>query len=270
MELAALGAALALAGAAGGFLAGLFGLGVGVVLVPVMVALPLTPGVTPDSQMKVALAVSLAVTVPTSALAMIAHARRGALDMKLLKALAPGMLAGVMLGCWGATVLPAGVLQAVFGVVALAVACWLGLAGAHPHMAHALPPEPWRALISAIVGGVSAMMGVGGGTLGVPALVLFGSPIGPAVALGSGFGVLIASPATLGLIWAGLDAPGRPLYGVGYLDLLVVAIVLPVALLATPLGARMAHRLPPVLLRRGFAGFMGLVGIKMLWAALAG
>ncbi|RVT99161.1 sulfite exporter TauE/SafE family protein [Rhodovarius crocodyli] len=267
MDAVALAACLAIAGAAGGFLAGLFGLGVGVVLVPVMTALPLMPGVTEGNRMPVALAVSLAVTVPTSALAMAAHARRGSLNMPLLKRLAPGMLAGVLLGCWGAVTLPASVLQAVFGLVALLVGLWLGLAGPQSRLADSLPGEPARAALAAVVGAISAMMGVGGGTLGVPALVLFGTNIGEAVALGSGFGVLIAAPATLTLIWAGWGASGTPLYGLGYLDLAAMVVVLPLALLATPIGARAAHRLPPMVLRKGFAGLMALLGVKMLWAA---
>jgi uncharacterized membrane protein YfcA len=267
MDLLALAVCLAIAGAAGGFLAGLFGLGVGVILVPVMTALPLMPGVTEANRMPVALAVSLAVTVPTSALAMTAHARRGSLNMPLMKQLAPGMLAGVLLGCWGAITLPASTLQAVFGVVALLVGLWLGLAGPQSRLSDRLPPEPARSGVAAAVGGVSAMMGVGGGTLGVPALVLFGTNISEAVALGSGFGVLIAAPATLALIWAGWGITGAPMYGLGYLDLAAMLVVLPLALLATPLGARAAHRLPRLLLRKGFAGLMALLGVKMLWAA---
>ncbi len=253
------------AGAVGGVLAGLFGVGVGVVLVPVMAGLLPLPGVDEALLIKLAIGTSLAMTAPTSWLAAQRHARGGTLDAGLLRRWAPGMVLGVLAGVALAGLVPGAVLIAVFGVTSLLVAFYVGLAGPGWRLGEAVPKGLGGQGLAALVGGVSAAMGVGGGTLGVPALVLFGVPVARAVGTAGGFGVLIAVPATLGMIGAGWGLPGRGFGALGFVSLPGVALMLPVAMLATPWGVRLAQRLPARLLRSSFAVLMALLGLRMLY-----
>ncbi len=262
MDWLALAPGLILAGAAGGVLAGLFGIGVGVVLVPVMAGLLPLPGVEEALRIKLAIGTSLAMTVPTSWLAARGHAARGTLDAGLLRRLAPGMLLGVGLGVVLAGWVPGGVLVLVFGAVALLVAGLFLLPGAR--IAAALPGGLWGQALAAGVGGVSAMMGVGGGTLGVPALVLFGVPVGRAIGTAAGFGVMIALPASLGFVLAGWGLEGRGAGALGFVSLPGVALMLPPAMLATPFGVALAQRLSARVLRHSFAAGMAAIGLRML------
>ena len=248
-----------LAGACGGLLAGLFGLGVGVVLVPVMVGLLPLPGVEEAVRAKLAIGTSLAMTVPTSWLAARRNARLGSLDLGLLRRLAPAVLLGVALGVGCAAWVSGAVLTVVFGVVALGVAAYV----AWPTRPRPLPAL-LRQAVAALVGGLSAMMGVGGGTLGLPFLVLLGVPVGMAVGTAAGLGVLIALPAALGMVLAGWGVPGRGVAALGYVSLLGLALMLPPAMLATPWGVRLAHRLPARALRLIFAAIMAGLGLRML------
>ncbi len=257
-------AAVLLLGAAGwlgGLLAGLFGVGMGVALVPAMVAAAPLLGVAPAVAVKLALGTSLALTVPTSALAAWRQHRAGRLDQALFRAWLPGMAAGVLAGTLAAAVVPAEALALLFGVLALAVAACL--AAPQARLRDAPPAVP---ALPAAVGGLSVLMGVGGGTLGVPAMSLFGVPIGRAVATAAAFGVVVSAPATLGLVVAGWGAAGRPWGSLGWVSLPVVALVLPLALWAAPMGVRLAEQARPLLLRRAFALFMALVGCRMLLA----
>ncbi len=262
MEWLWLAPGLVLAGLAGGLLAGLFGIGVGVVLVPLMAGLLPLPGVEEALRVKLAIGTSLAMTVPTSWLAARGHAARGTLDAALLRRLAPGMLVGVGLGVVLAGWVAGALLVLVFGVVALVVAGLFLMPGMR--LGAALPGGLPGQALAGVVGGVSAMMGVGGGTLGVPALVLFGVPVGRAIGTAAGFGVMIAAPASLGLVLAGWGLEGLGMGALGFVSLPAVALILPPAMLATPWGVRLAQRLPGRALRLGFAAMMAALGLRML------
>jgi uncharacterized membrane protein YfcA len=108
------------------------------------------------------------------------------------------------------------------------------------------------------------MMGIGGGTVGVPVLTMFGTPIREAVATSSAFGLIIAIPATIGFILAGLGAEGRPPYSWGWVNLVGFALIVPSSILATPWGVRLAHSIPPLLLKRAFAVFLAITSARML------
>lgn len=255
----ALALGLLLTGAGGGLVAGLFGMGVGVVLVPVLAGLLPLPGVDPALRVKMAVGTSLAMTVLTSWLTARRNARLGSMDAALLRGLAPGVLVGVLVGVTLTSWVSGAALSLVFGVAALAVAA---LVAWPPRPL--TPPEPLRQSLAALVGGVSAMMGVGGGTLGVPFLVALGVPVRTAVGTAGALGVLIALPAALGMVAAGWGVAGRGEWAVGYVSLLGATLMLPPALLATPVGVWLAHRLPPWVLRLAFAGLMVTLGLRML------
>jgi uncharacterized membrane protein YfcA len=110
------------------------------------------------------------------------------------------------------------------------------------------------------------MMGIGGGTLGVPLLSLLGYPIRAAVATASAFGVIIAIPATIGLIWGGWSDPRVPPFSLGYVSLIGFALIAPTSIIATPWGVKLAHTIPPLLLKRAFAVFLAITSARMFWS----
>jgi uncharacterized membrane protein YfcA len=123
-----------------------------------------------------------------------------------------------------------------------------------------------RAALGVGIGSVSAMMGIGGGTLGVPLLSLLGYPIRAAVATASAFGVIIAIPATLGMILGGWGDARVPPFSLGYVSLIGFALIAPSSIIATPWGVKLAHTIPPLLLKRAFAVFLAITSARMFWS----
>ncbi|MBM3586458.1 MAG: sulfite exporter TauE/SafE family protein [Alphaproteobacteria bacterium] len=116
------------------------------------------------------------------------------------------------------------------------------------------------------IGSVSAMMGIGGGTLGVPLLSLLGYLIRAAVATASAFGVIIAIPATIGRIWGGWSYPRVPRFSFGYISLIGFALIAPTSIIRTPWGVKLAHSIPPLVLTRAFAVFLAITSARMFWS----
>ena len=112
------------------------------------------------------------------------------------------------------------------------------------------------------------MMGIGGGTVGVPILSAFGAPIRSAVATASAFGIIISVPATIGFIWAGWGNPQLPPFSLGYVNLVGAALIVPSSMIAAPWGVKLAHSIPPLLLKRLFALFLALTSARMLWSLI--
>jgi uncharacterized membrane protein YfcA len=263
--LAWLALAMAGTGLVSGLLAGLLGVGGGIVIVPVLFhVLPLF-GVPQDAQMKIAVATSLATIIPTSIVSARKHHAEGAMDVPLLKALSIPMFLGVLGGTLAAATLRGEALTLVFGLIALLVALNMGLTGVDFRIRDRFPAGPAGAGIGAGIGGISAVMGIGGGTVGVPILSMFGTPIRQAVATASAFGLIISVPATLGLMLAGIGAPGRPPYSLGWVNLVGFALIVPSSIIATPWGVKLAHSIPPLLLKRAFAVFLGITSLRMFW-----
>lgn len=242
-----------------GVLAGLLGVGGGIVIVPALYHVFSYLEVDPAIRMHLAVGTSLATIIPTSIRSVLGHRKRGAVDGALMRAWAAPILIGVIAGTALAAVVSSTGLMAVFATVALAVAV---------HMAFGHPD--WRikerlpgGLIPALIGAISAMMGIGGGTLSVPVLSLFAYPIHRAVATAAGFGLLIAVPATVGFVVAGWDNAALPSWSLGYVSLIGFTLIVPATLLSVPLGVRLAHWMSAVVLRRAFALFLGLTAIRM-------
>lgn len=267
--LLAMAAGMAATGLFSGLLAGLLGVGGGIVIVPVLFHILPLFGVPEAAQMKVAVATSLATIIPTSIISARKHFARGTMDMALLRSLAPAMFAGAMLGTVLAVVLKGPVLSAIFALVALVVAVNMGFAGLDWRLREEMPRGAARAGIGAGIGGFSAVMGIGGGTLGVPVLSMFGAAIRSAVATSSAFGLVIAVPATLGLVLAGLGEAGRPPYSAGWVSLVGFALIAPASIIATPWGVALAHSISPLLLKRVFAVFLALTSLRMGWSLLS-
>ena len=263
-----LAAALIGAGLAAGLIAGLLGVGGGIVIVPVLFQLFTMLGIDPAITMHLAVGTSLASIVPTSISSVRAHVLRDAVDFTLLRVWTPGVVAGVMAGSALASVARGSILTGVFGTVAMLVALYMMLVPDGLRLSDTLPGRWAQRLIAAIIGCFSSMMGIGGGTLTVPSLVLCNYPIRRAVATSSAVGMIIAVPGTLGFMIAGWDVPGRPPFSIGFVSLLGLALTAPTAMLTAPIGGRLAHILDPRWLRRAFALFLMLTAARMFWTLL--
>jgi dihydropteroate synthase len=195
----------------------------------------------------------------------------GAVDPSLLRSWAPWIVLGVILGSMVARFAPQGVMLLVFATVALIVAGYMALAPEGMRLADDLPRGPVRWLIASLIGGVSSIMGIGGGTLSVPTLTLCSYPVRRAVGTGAAIGLLIAVPATVGMMVAGWDRVGLPVGSIGFVNVLGFAVLVPMTALMAPVGVRLAHRIPPRWLRRAFAAFLLLTALRMYadWFALA-
>jgi uncharacterized membrane protein YfcA len=267
--LAALAAAMALTGLVSGTLAGLLGVGGGIVIVPVLFNVFPFLGIHEAVQMKLAVATSLATIIPTSIQSARKHFAKGTMDVALLRSLAPSIMGGVMLGSVLAVWLQGGALTLVFALVAVAVALNMALTGVEWRLRPAFPTGAARHGLGGFIGTVSAMMGIGGGTVGVPILSMFGAPMRAAVATASAFGIIIAIPATIALVWAGWGNPLLPPLSLGYVNLIGLALIVPTSMLAAPWGVQLAHSIPPLLLKRCFALFLGVTAARMFYSLLA-
>jgi len=264
--LAGLAAAMALTGLASGTLAGLLGVGGGIVIVPVLFNVLPFFGIPETVQMKLAVGTSLATIIPTSIQSARKHFAKGTMDVALLRSLTPSIAVGVALGTLLAIWLKGDALTLVFALVAVAVAVNMALTSVTWRLRESFPEGAVRHGIGAFIGTVSAMMGIGGGTVGVPILSAFGAPMRSAVATASAFGIIIAVPATIGFIWAGWGDPLLPPFSLGYVNLVGVALIVPSSMIAAPWGVRLAHSIPPLLLKRLFALFLALTSIRMLYS----
>lgn len=268
-QLLALGSGLVVASVLAGIVAGLLGVGGGIVIVPVLFWMFATVRFPAELAMHMAVATSLATIVTTSISSMMAHNRRGAVDWALLRRWAPFLAFGALAGGLTARFFDATILTGVFGIVALLVALNLGTKGTLV-LSDRLPPLPVQMLLAAITGFVSSLMGIGGGTIGVPTMAAFSVPIHRAVGTASAFGIAIAAPAVFGFIISGWDVPGRPPLSLGYVSLIAAAIILPFTTFFAPMGARLAHRLEPIWVKRAFAVFLTITAIKMLQTSFFG
>jgi len=263
-ELILLVIALLAAGLLAGFLAGLLGIGGGGVLVPVLYEVFRVLDVDPAIRMHMALGTTLAIIVPTSIKSFAGHRARGAVDMELLKRVAPWVIAGVIVGVLTAKASSADTLKWVWVIAATLVAVKMALGRGDWRLSDDLPPFPWPEIAAAAIGFVSTLMSIGGATFVVPMLTLYGRPILSAVATASGIGPMIALPGVIGFAWAGWGVAGLPPLSVGFVNLLGVAIVAPLSVYAAPFGVRLAHNIPRRTLELAFAAFLASISIRFL------
>lgn len=255
-------------GAIAGFVAGLLGVGGGIVIVPVLFYVFTLLGIDEEVKMHVAVGTSLSTIIATSAMSVRAHWRRGAVDVPMLKRWSIAVFLGVVAGTMLATYVKGPVLTGVFAVVAFFVSIHMGLGKPHWRIADHLPGGIVEQAIAAMIGCVSAMMGIGGGTLSVPTLSLFGYPIHRAVGTAAAIGFVIGLPGTVGFVLGGLGVPDRPPFSFGYVSLVGLALILPTSMLLAPYGAHAAHALPKEKLKRAFALFLFITSLNMARSAL--
>lgn len=267
--LAPLAGVLLACGLAAGVLAGLLGVGGGIIMVPILYfVFGALDSVDPAVRMHMAVGTSLAAMIPTSIRSAMAHHRKGAVDLALFRRWLPGLLAGVLVGVIFAAWAKGPVLMAVFAVFAIVVALHMLFGRPEWRLADALPGVWAQRGMASGIAGVSVMMGIGGGTFTVPVLTLFGYPIHRAVGTAAAVGVLIAIPGAVGFVLGGLGEVGRPPWSLGYASLIGAAVLIPATVVAAPWGAALAHRLDPLWLRRAFALFLGATGLRMAFSLL--
>ncbi len=270
VDLITLAVAMLFTGVIGGILAGLLGVGGGIVIVPMLeFALGLV-GTDPSIRMHIAVATSLATIIPTSLSSSRAHFKRDAVDIGLVKNWAIWIFIGALVGTWLASQVHSRVLSGIFAVVAFLVAAKMILPLDDKTITRGVPRSPAMFPVPTLIGLVSTMMGIGGGSLSVPTLTAFGEPIHRAVGTAALFGLVIAVPGTLGFMMSGYGNPLLPVGSVGYVNLIGLALIAPTTVLAAPLGARLAHAMDKRYLTLLFGSFLLIVAIRMLIRTLAG
>jgi len=251
-------------GAVAGILAGLMGIGGGIVIVPALYFLFVWQGFADALLMQLAVATSLATIVFTSIASARAHHRRGAVLWPTVFRLGPGIVLGAIAGGLLARYLSSGGLRMFFGLFEIAVALQIGL-GAKPPAGRVLPGSLGMNLAGAGIGGLSALLGIGGGTLTVPFLLWCNVVIHQAVATAAACGLPIALAGALTMMAAGWDHPALPDHSLGYVHWPAALAIVAASFLAAPLGARLAHALPVMTLKRVFAVVLALIGLRMVF-----
>ncbi|MGB0698937.1 MAG: sulfite exporter TauE/SafE family protein [Parvibaculales bacterium] len=266
MELIILAAVLMTAGFLSGIVAGLLGVGGGMILVPVLFQTFIFFDLAAHLQIHMAVASSMAIICFTGSLSARSHFKRGAVDMEVVKSWGAFIAIGALAGAVAARFIAPGGLKIIFATLALTMAARMLLNENPGEAGEARIGAAMQKGLSSLVGFFSALMGIGGGTLSVPLLNASGRDVLRAVGTSSVFGVFIAIPATLGFMLAGRALPDLPDYALGYVNLLAVLAIIPTSMLAAPLGARLAHRLSKKALNTIFAGFLIVAGGRMLIA----
>lgn len=251
-------------GAFSGVVAGLLGVGGGIVLVPAFFYSFSALGYESAQLMQICLATSLATIIVTSLRSAMSHSKRGAVDWDILRAWAPGIVVGAVLGVLVAANLRSEVLQGIFGVMGILVGLYLAFGKTHWKLADEMPGGILRAMLSGAIGFMSVLMGIGGGTFAVPTMSLYGQPIHRAVATAAGFGVLIAVPSVIAFFFVQIPAEVRPPLTLGAVNLPAFGVVICMTVFTAPLGARLAHAMDPKPLKGIFAFFIIVVALNML------
>jgi uncharacterized protein len=252
---------LLLVGAIGGVLAGLLGIGGGLVIVPALVWLLLARGVPPDEAVPVAVATSLATMLMTAASAVWFQHRRGALDWPAVGRLAPAVAVGAAVGAGLAVAIPGRMLALVFSVIAAIIGLRMLLATTTRVIDRPAFPRLWW-LAAPLIGAISAMIGIGGGTFNVPYLARNGYTMVRAVAIASACGWPIAAGGALVFALTAVEAT-QLTWHVGHVWLPGMLLIGLAGMLTAPAGVALAHHLPAARLRRLFGLILLLVAVRL-------
>jgi len=255
-------------GVFGGFFAGLFGVGGGLTIVPLLFMLFAAQGFPVQHTMHLALGTSMATIVVTSISSMRAHHRHGAVRWDVVKAFAPGLMLGTFSGSFVVAWVPTRPLAMVFTAIVYYAALQLIL-DFKPKPHRSLPGALGMFAAGAAIGIVSSLVAAGGGFLSIPFMVFCNVAIHQAVGTSAALGFPIALAGTVGYVASGLKATGLPDYSLGYIYLPAFVGVVAMSFLMAPVGAKLAHRLPVKQLKRAFGGFLALLATKMLHGLLS-
>jgi uncharacterized membrane protein YfcA len=260
-----LGASVIFAGFVTGILAGLFGIGGGAVIVPVLFEVFRLVGVPESVRMQLCIGTSLAIIVPTAVSSYRAHKARGFVLTEVIRRWALPSMAGVAVGSVLAALAPPDTFEAAFVVIACLIAAKLLVGGGGWVLGTELPGAAAMTAYGFAIGLGSSLMGIAGGSLVTMILTLYGKPIHNAVATAAGLGVPITVAGTIGYLLAGLPHQALlPPLSVGFVSVIGVVLVAPISSWVAPLGARLAHRLSKRTLEIGFGLFLLLVASRFL------
>ncbi|MEA2935046.1 MAG: uncharacterized protein QOD74_1692 [Variibacter sp.] len=268
-EVALLAVGVLVGGAVTGLMAGLFGVGGGAIIVPVLYEIFRALGVPEEVRIQLCVGTSLAIIVPTSLRSFVVHRASGALPVEILKQWAIPVVIGVVLGSAIAAFAPAAAFKFFFVVLASLIAAKMLLGRENWRLGAELPGRTLMAAFGLFIGLYASLMGVGGGAVGTLILTLYGRSIHAAVAVSAGLGVLISTTGTIGFILAGLPRSDLlPPLSLGFVSLIGFVLMAPVTSFIAPFGARLAHALPKRQLEVAFGCFLLAVAIRFLFSLL--
>ena len=250
-------------GAVSGLLAGTFGIGGGLIVVPALVSVFALTGVDESVRMHLAIGTSLASIVLTSLTSVLAHHRRGAVVWRIVLALSPGVLVGGFLGAFIADALPYSGLKRIFALLVVAIAVYV-MMNRQPVAHRPLPAKPGLFASGCVIGCLSVLGGIGGGLLTGPFLLWCQVAIRNAVATAAAVTLPVATAGAIGFLITGLNATDLPDLTTGYIFWPAVAGITLSSVFVAPVGVRIAHAIPVVGLRRSFAILLAGVGVYML------
>lgn len=251
-------------GAAAGVLSGLFGIGGGLIIVPILIYVFTLQGVSPEVLTHLAVGTSLATIVFTSINSVIAHHRHGAVNWRAVRWLSVGIVGGSALGGLTASYLSGALLQQIIGTFAILVAIQMFFQLQPKSTGAAQPGQGFLGTSGLFIGWASAIFGIGGGSLTVPLLNWRGFKMQKAVATSSACGLPIALSGSASFIWFGLQVQGLPEWSLGFVYLPALVGIGATSMFCARVGARLAHRLDPLLLKRLFALLLVTVGLNFL------
>ncbi|MFW5487582.1 MAG: sulfite exporter TauE/SafE family protein [Desulfovibrio sp.] len=254
-------------GAVAGVLAGLLGIGGGIVIVPILVFSLQWQGVSPDVVMHLALGTSLSTIVFTSLSSTRAHNKRGGVDWRIFKGIAPGVLVGTFLGSCVASYIPGNALKLFFALFLLYVSYSM-FRNSKPKPTRQLPGGAGLLGAGTIVGAISSLVGVGGGIMSVPFLVWCNVAMHTAIGTAAAIGLPLALAGSLGYIINGQGVVGLPLHSWGFVYLPALIGISCMTIFTAPLGAKLAHSLPVPKLKRIFAVLLAIVSVRMLFSLM--
>jgi uncharacterized membrane protein YfcA len=260
-----LGAAMLATGCVAGVTAGLFGIGGGIVIVPVLEFALSLLGVDPAIRMHVAVATSLATIIPTSISSARAHHLRQSVDINIVKRWSFFVLTGALLGAWIAAQVHSRVLAMVFATLALLIALKMIFFPESRNLTQDVPRGPLIMSIPTAIGTLSSMMGIGGGTFSVMTLTLFNQPIHRAIGTAALLGLVISLPGTIGFIISGWNDVRVPPGSLGYVSLIGFALIAPTTVICAPIGARIAHSFSAKRLSMSFGIFLVIVAVRLFY-----
>ncbi|MEO1889842.1 MAG: sulfite exporter TauE/SafE family protein [Cycloclasticus sp.] len=250
-------------GVISGIISGLLGIGGGIIIVPFIAWLLTNHGMPAETIMQTAIATSLATIIITSISAVLAQHRRGAVKWPIVKTLTPGIAIGAWFGADLAHFLSSDLLALIFGSFLLLNGLRMAInLKAAPH--RQLPGNTSLGIAGAVMGALSTLIGIGGGTLTVPYMTWHNVPIKNAIALGSACGLPIALFGALSFMVIGAQATNLPAYNIGYINIPAFLGISCTSLFAAALGVHLAHKMPTATLKKVFSVILIVVGINML------
>ncbi|PID46037.1 MAG: hypothetical protein CSB47_05850 [Proteobacteria bacterium] len=255
---------LVVTGAFAGILAGLLGVGGGIVIVPVLFFLFQSFGVSPETAMVVATATSLATIVPTSISSIRSHKQKGNVDFDLLKRWTVFILLGVLVGSWLVTRVDGTWLTMLFGIIATLSALNMLFRTGKSALFQQLPGKAGQTVMGASIGFFSSMVGIGGGTISVPLLTLYNYPAHKAVGTAAAIGLIISLPGALTMLVLGTTPADAPAGTWGLVNLMGFICIVPLTVLFAPVGASLGAKLDAAKLKKVFAVVLLITGLRML------